>query len=349
MTDLTSKNIKKILVIRKHNQIGDILVSVPMYYALKKYFPQAQITLLASKTNYPIPFKELNPYLDEVIIFDKSSLKRQLEIIKFLRNENFDLAIVPSTIRLSSTSNLLSFLSGIKYRVGVSKVDDQKNKFSFLLNIKKEFHWGKNKTHQVFRNLEVIEQINCKINVSEALNSFIKITDNEKIEAKEILKTKLSNPSILIGLHPGGGKIENIWNWKNFFEVAKQLREKWNCSFLITAGSIDKEIVENIGKNFTSINYPFFIAENFPVRKLAALINECDLFISNDTGVMHIAGLTKTYLISLFKKNKSYEWAPLSRNKFFIESEDENINSISVDQVLSLSEKLLRLKSFRKD
>lgn len=349
MIDFTSQEIKKILVIRKHNQVGDILVSVPMYYALKKYFPQAKITLLASKTNYAIPFSEINPYIDSVINFDKSHINRQLQLIKFLRKQKFDLAIVPSTIRTSSTSNIICFLAGIKYRVGVSKVDGKKNKFAFLLNIKREFDWSKNKTHQVFRNLEVIEQINCKISVNEALSSFIKITEDEKAEAKAILKSKLSEESIIVGMHPGGGKIENIWDWKNFSEVAKCLKDKWNCFFIITAGSIDKAIVKNIEEAFTLNGLSFYIAENFPIRKLAALINECDLFISNDTGVMHIAGLTDTYLISLFNKNKSYEWAPLGRNKFFIESADENINSISVEEVIKLSDKLLQLKGFRKN
>lgn len=344
MINLKKEEIKKILIIRKHNQIGDIIVSVPMYYSLKKHFPQAKITLLASKTNYPIPFQEINPYIDEVIIFDKSTIKLQFEMIKSLREQKFDIAIVPSTIRLSSTSNIISFLAGIKYRIGVIRVDEQVNKFSFLLNIKKEFNWISKRTHQVFRNLEVIEQINCKISVSEALNSFTKITEEELTEAKEILKSQFPNASMIIGFHPGGGKIANIWNWENFFELARYFNDKWKCKFLCTAGLIDKEIIENIKSSFSSQRIPFLLTENLPIRKLAALINLCDLFISNDTGVMHIAGLTDTYQISLFQKDKAYEWNPLGRNKFFIESKDDNINSISVRKIIEIAERLLLLK-----
>ncbi|MGB9665530.1 MAG: glycosyltransferase family 9 protein [Ignavibacteria bacterium] len=349
MVKLKTEEIRNILIIRKHNQIGDILVSVPMYYALKKYFPQAKITLLASKTNYPIPFKELNQYIDEIVIYEKATPKQQLDTIKLLRKKKFDLAIIPATIQLSTTSNFISFLAGIRYRVGVKKVNGEKNKFSFLLNIKKDFNWIGTKAHQIFRNLEVIEQINCKISISEALNSFFKISEDEKIEAKEFLKSKFLNISTLIGIHPGAGKIDHIWDWKNFFEVAKFLYQEWNSGFVITCGATDKPVIEKIESAFKDKKIPFTILENFSIRKLAAIISECDLFITNDTGVMHIAGLTETLQISLFKKNKAYEWAPIGKNKFFVESYDENINSISVDQILTLANKLLFLKSSGKN
>lgn len=344
MVNIKAEEIRNILIIRKHNQIGDILVSVPMYYALKKYFPQAKITLLASKTNYPIPFNELNQYIDKVIIYEKSTFKQQIQTIKLLRKRNFDLAIVPATIRLSSTSNLISFLAGIRYRVGVSKVDGKKNKLSFLLNIKNEFNWEKNKTHQVLRNLEVVEQINCKISLSEALCSFFKISNSDKVEAKKFLYSHFQNTSTLIGFHPGAGKIDHMWDWKNFVEVAKLLYKKWNSSFIITCGATDKFVIEKIREALNYEKIPFIILENLPIKKLSAVINECDLFITNDTGVMHIAGLTETLQISLFKKNKAFEWAPLGKNKFFIESPDEKINSISFEQLFQLADKLLYLK-----
>ncbi len=60
---------------RQHNQIGDMLCSLTLYKALKIKYPGAQITLVAAKTNYQIPFFDINPYIDHVITFDKSSLK----------------------------------------------------------------------------------------------------------------------------------------------------------------------------------------------------------------------------------------------------------------------------------
>ncbi len=64
-----------------------MIVSVPMYYALKKTFPFSKIILLASKTNYPIPFQDINPYIDQIIILDRSTIQKQLKLIKDLRKE----------------------------------------------------------------------------------------------------------------------------------------------------------------------------------------------------------------------------------------------------------------------
>ena len=56
-----------------------MLCSLTLYKALKKKYPDSRITLVAAKTNYEIPFFEINPYLDRVIVFDKSSPKNNFE------------------------------------------------------------------------------------------------------------------------------------------------------------------------------------------------------------------------------------------------------------------------------
>lgn len=88
-----------------------MIVSVPMYYALKKKFPNSKIVLLAAKTNYPIPFFEINPFLDDVIVFDRSTVKSQIQIISYLRKEAFDVVIIPSTISISNTSHIIRMIN----------------------------------------------------------------------------------------------------------------------------------------------------------------------------------------------------------------------------------------------
>ncbi len=340
--------IKKILVIRKHNQIGDLIVSVPMFFALKKHFPDAQICLLASRTNYNIPFKEIIPYVDNVITFDRRTLKKQIDLIINLRKQKFDLALIPSTIRFSTTSIIVSYLSNIKYRVGLVSNGDLKNKFSFLLNIKSNFDWTKNKTHQIFRNLEFVEQINCKITVDEIFKSYPTISDQDNRKAKQLIEAKIGTCELIIGIHPGAGQIKNIWPYENFIQIINLLNQKYKCGFVITAGQIDNDILEKIIPELEKRKIIFFVASNYGFNELMALINQCDLFISNDTGVMHIAGLTDTRLIALMRKENEYVWRPLGRNKFYILSKTNEINDISVEEVLILSEKLIQTTMYMK-
>ncbi|MFN4111865.1 MAG: glycosyltransferase family 9 protein, partial [Ignavibacteria bacterium] len=78
------------------------------------------------------------------------------------------------------------------------------------------------------------------------------------------------------------------------------------------------------------------------------LIDQCDLFISNDTGVMHIAGLTNTILVALMNKGNIREWAPMGKNKFYIYSSTDNINDLTLEEVQNFCDKILNLIKWRR-
>ncbi len=348
MVKVEPQKIRNILVLRKHNQIGDLLVSRPLFYALRKHFPNAKIVLLASKTNYPIPFQELIEEIDEVIIYDRSSVGKQLKLIKILRSKNFDLGIVPSTVRFSTSLNLINFLIGCKYRVGVKSLGGKKNKLSSLLNIKSDFDWINKRTHQVARNLELAQLIGCKLTYDEILNLNFQFNREEIEEAKKYFMEKFNNDNLIIGLHPGAGKIENVWPAENFISLIKRISEKYDVNFLITSGSTDEKIIQPIINFLKTNKINYTIAHNLPIRKLAALINVCDIFISNDTGTMHIAGLTNTKLISLFGNTEALEWSPLSKNKFYIQSDSDSIDGITVEEVEKFVLMLIKITMYEK-
>ncbi|MFN3695043.1 MAG: glycosyltransferase family 9 protein, partial [Ignavibacterium sp.] len=216
-----------ILIVRQHNQIGDIISSLSLYKAIKKKYPHSHITLVASKTNYEIPFFDINPYIDRVLIYDKSTTKSILNFYKQLRDRNYDFGFVPSTIKISRTSHIINFLSGAKIRVGVNSVDGIKNKSAFLLNLKDDFNW-KNK-HQLVRNLEIARLAGFDLSDEELID--IKFTFNEKemAFAQNFLKENFNDSSKkIIAFHPGAGKKENLWPTEKYFELIIKLKEEFN-------------------------------------------------------------------------------------------------------------------------
>jgi ADP-heptose:LPS heptosyltransferase len=74
---------------------------------------------------------------------------------------------------------------------------------------------------------------------------------------------------------------------------------------------------------------------NKEIPQVAALISKSDLFISNDTGIMHVAGATNTPQISIFGPTNPFNWAPIGNNKYFIRK-SELIDDVSVQDVLEL-------------
>ena len=142
-----------------------MLCSLTLYSALKKKYPDSKITLVAAKTSYEIPFLKINPYLDQVITFDKQNFGTLLKFFRKLRERKYQIGIVPSTIKVSRTSHIINFLSGAKIRVGVKSIDGIENKSHKVLNVKSDFVWRD--SHQLERNLDVVRQVGSDLTEEE--------------------------------------------------------------------------------------------------------------------------------------------------------------------------------------
>jgi ADP-heptose:LPS heptosyltransferase len=332
--------VKNILVVRQHNQIGDMLCSLTLYAALKKKYPDSSITLVAAKTNYEIPFIEINPYLDRVIIFDKQNPGTLLKFLRKLRESKYQIGVVPSTIKVSRTSHIINFLSGAKVRVGVKSIDGALNPSHKLLNVKSGFAW-KN-THQLERNLEVVKQINCNLSEEDKTSLKFRYSDEDKSFARNFIEENFpGNHRKVLGFHPGAGKADNMWSTNRFIELIKKIYDRYNNYVLLTSGKIDKTVIVEVETEMKKAGIPFKILNDFAIKKLGAILSLIDLYITNDTGSMHIAGFSDAKMISLFGPTNPNEWAPAGENKYFIKSKNGNINNISVDEVYNLTEKIL--------
>lgn len=342
LTQFSPEEVKNILIVRQHNQLGDMLCSVPLFAAVRKRFPKAHITLVASPINYEILFSDINPYIDKVITYRKAPFKNLIEFYKELRDHNYQIGIVPSTVSISRTSHFINYFSGAKVRVGVKSIDHKLNSVEYLLNVKSEFDWDSRKLHQTERNLDVGRQIGCDLTEKEKKNVMIHLSKEETDFADSFINENFQDKNkLIVSMHPGAGKVPNRWNKENFIELTKKLYDKYNCYFLITSGMIDKEITDEVKEKLMKLNINCVLLENTPVRKVGAVIKRTDLYITNDTGTLHVAGGVDANIISLFGPTHGYEWAPAGDNKICIQSPTDNINDITVDEVFKASAGIL--------
>jgi heptosyltransferase-2 len=334
-------DVKKILVVRQHNQLGDMLCAVPLLRALRQKFPSAEITLITSPVNYEV-MKD-NPYIDEILNFNKveflKSPKKFFDFIKKIKS-GFDIAIVPSTVSISTTSNLIAYISKARIRIGPKSIDDRENPTSFLFNYQVILDWrNEHMKHQTERNLDIVRPFGIE---TEDLSYVIPSFDEDKEFARKFLKER-EKFNFVIGYHPGAGKPPNRWDALKFAELAIKLAEKFNALTLITAGPMDDEPVKKmIDKIEGKLKY--LVLKNEKISRIVAVIESIDLFITNDTGIMHVAGATQTPVISLFGPTNPYQWSPLNKDKFFIWSKTGNINDITVEQVYNLAKEILLKK-----
>lgn len=320
-----------------------MLCSLTLYKGLKKKFPNAGITLVAAKTNYEIPFFDINPFIDRVIVFDKSSVSSIIRFIRLLRSRKYEVGIVPSTIVLSRTSHILNFISGAKIRIGATSIDGVGNPLAKLLNIKSDFLWRG--VHQSVRNLQIINQIGCDLSEEEIESIKINLSENDYSFADKFIKENFPDSSkMIIAFHPGAGKTDNRWDKENFVGLIKKLYDSFQINILITSGWTDGEILSSISSALEKLNIRFAVLNNASLKELAAVLSVIDLYITNDTGTMHIAGYVNTKMISLFGPTDPNEWAPTGINNQYVKSPTDKINDVSLQQVFLLACKMLKQK-----
>lgn len=339
---IPAEEIKNILVVKQHNQMGDILCSLPLLPALRNKFTGANITLVASKDNYSILNSPPNIFFDRLLVYDKSTPKSLTKFFRLLRNRKYEIGIVPSTVSFSHTSHLINFISGARTRVGVRSADGRLNKYEYLLNIKGDYKWNERKLHQIRRNLEIGELIGCSLNDNQFREIRLGLTNEEIKFAEEFFKSNFNDKKLTIGFHPGAGKVQNRWSVENFSVLISKLYSDYGINVLITSGPMDTETLKSIKKSLTEKNISFVNTETIPLRYDAAVISKLDLYITNDTGPMHIANYLHTPLITLFGPTKGYEWGPVFENQKFIQSDSENINDIEVENVFSIAISILK-------
>jgi heptosyltransferase-2 len=211
---------------------------------------------------------------------------------------------------------------------------------AYLLNVKKDFYWkGK---HQLKRNLEITELAECYLTEDELSKIRIDYSEDEMISAKSFVEENFpDHTKKIIAFHPGAGKVSNTWSTDKFIELIKKFYTQHNNYILITSGWTDDKIVQKIKDELNKSSIRYEVLNNAPVKKLGAVLSMVDLYITNDTGTLHIAGYSRVKLIALFGPTDPGEWAPIVRTSHYIKSVSDNINDISVEEVFKFSEKIL--------
>jgi ADP-heptose:LPS heptosyltransferase len=322
---------RNILIIRQHNQLGDMLAGVSIFRGLKEKYPDSRITLIAGPQNYYAV--EKNKFIDRLFVFNKKRLWDPLyvkNLWNILRNR-YDIVIVPVTVSVSFTSNLISRFSDAAFRIGPSELNGTKNKSDFLFNIRREVDWSSQPDSNV---AEIILDILKPLNVyPSTFKSEITFDKSDTDLAEHFVQTLGKAPSEkLIGLHVGAGKPQNHWSLKKYIEVIEELNRTYQAKFYFTGSRTDKDVIEYMRKNL-DINAGYFLSRK--IHEVAALISQSDLFITNDTGIMHVAGATETPQISIFGPTNPYNWAPLGKNKYFLRK-SELIDDVETEDVLDL-------------
>lgn len=337
-------SVKNILVVRQHNQLGDMLCSTPLFAALKSKFRNASITLVASPFNCRM-FEGGSEYVDNLIKFDKSKPASFFNLIRTVRKRKYEIGIVPSTVSASSTSHYINFLSGARIRIGAASINGRKNKSAGLLTDSVDFNWSGKEIHQTERNLDYGRLLGADYTEAERKKVRIKLNTGEIKFSKDFFRENFPDKDRKVfAFHAGAGKAKNRWSPDRFIKLIEMLRSKFECYIMLTSGYMDREVTDYLLPKLEKKKIKPVIIEKPHLKYIATVLAEADLYVTNDTGLMHVAAFVNAKVIGLFGPTKAYEWGPQNEFGRSIQSPSEDIDKITVEKVFEESEKLIALK-----
>lgn len=297
---------KNILLIRL-SSLGDIVLTSPAIRAVRQHFPAAHISMLVGEQSADL--LTANPHLDEVITFDRKAGNKDTgqmrRVIRLLRERRFDLVI---DFQRKFRTSLLGYLSGAKCRVGYHqpngmlctvRVPDRSNRAVRAGRI--------SSAPAIDRYFALLHAIGVEA-TDKTLELFI--TDTDRAFSHELMATKgIKADRPKIGLFPGAAWKLREWMPDRFAAIGDRAAQEFGAQVLLFGGPAEGELVQQVGDLMTTEAIP--LAGTLHIRQLAGLIEQCDLFVTNDTGPMHVAAAMQTPTVALFGPGDHIRFQPL--------------------------------------
>jgi len=329
-SDVDLARISKILVIRQDDRIGNLILTTPLLSALRRHFPQARVWYLASKTFHTL-FSN-SSLVDRILVAKKRQyIFHPLSLVLFIKRikrEKFDLTIDASDENNFSLNNsFLVYLSGARYRIGY-----QKPKSHLFLNL--EIPAPRVNKHASEMHLDLLRYLVGDFR-SDGLT--IEVDPDKKAEANDYLKANgVENTDFLVGMHLGGRGTKR-WPTKSFQELADRVTESFGAKVIFFWGPEETRIVEKIRASGSSQ----IVSRLFDLPTLSALIARCNLFVSPDTGAMHLSVAVGTPTLALFLDSDPVKFGPQGEVHRIVRTSD---GKISVEAVKSVFQEMVESK-----
>ncbi len=297
--------------------IGNLVMQLPTIRELKKAHPAWHITLAVAPRGTRA-LAEAEPSIDEVIeIHTKASLSTHAKQVLQLRKRHFDIGIVLSPGQLLKSAAYLRF-AGIPMRIG-NTYPLQNNQHSqlFLTDTVREDP----NLHDIEQNIRLLEHLG--IQPAPVPYYSLTIPEENKQEAEKITKSLPSGASY-VGMHAGcaPGFEWKRWPLERFAEVAKKLIEDHPDVRILVFGGKDEEKQNQDLVQMINTDSKIASIVSAPLLTTAAVMQTCRLFLSNDSGLMHIAAALNVPTIGLFGPTDETHTGPRGKNSFTLRASD---------------------------
>jgi ADP-heptose:LPS heptosyltransferase len=320
--------VRSILVVRQHDQLGDLLLSTPAIHALRERFPQAFITVIARVYTHSVLLN--NPDIGRVLVFPEkprlATPRRLWALLKGLRI-HYDLAVVLNTVSHSLSSDVLAWMSGARWRLGSAEHPFAGARANLFYNIVSPA--PASRVHETMRSLAIVEHIGAR---ADDAGERLGLTPAEEAWGEEVLWKNHLLPEKTIGLNLGAYQMPNRWPYRSYAALADWLAGEHGFQVAVFWGPREEELGELF---LGAVNVEVAPLPGLNLRQLASVFRRLRLVVCNDTGIMHLSAAAGTPTFAVFGRNDPEYWRPLNRNFYGVWGPDKTKASAELETVKS--------------
>ncbi|HTM07760.1 MAG TPA: lipopolysaccharide heptosyltransferase II [Verrucomicrobiae bacterium] len=279
---------EKILVAQT-SFLGDVVLTIPLIAALRRRFPGALLAVLCTPQGKAI--LQGHPDIDEIIVLEKkrdggrhANLWKKAAELKARR---FTIAVSPHK---SLRTALLLCLAGIPLRIGF-----RQSAGWFLYHHRVERDASR---HDVERNLSLVEALGIDpVECPRELRIEATRASQEKIQ-RLFDELGIVRGGLIVGVNPGSIWPTKRWTIEGYAGVCAELKARHGAQIVLFGGPEDREIIDCIMEraNCGAVS----LAGRIGLSDLAAAMERCRVFVTNDSGPMHVAVATGVPVVAIF-------------------------------------------------
>ena len=294
--DLRREWIGKILIVRSTFRMGDSLLALPAIWSFRKRFPSARIDFLGAPISKQL-FKNL-PIDNHYTVtrrFPASGWHYPL-LIRQLRSVKYDLAVDVSCSQSSMAAFIVGF-SDARYRIGT------KGKWDHWFNVRIPKSSERNK----YRTLRyLLESLGLEYEASVPWLPLTR-TEEEQGRTKVEALNRHDSKAPIVGVFIGGRKTwGKRWPVENFRELIIGLCSD-GVNVVVFAGPEERDVTDQLRSR---VDPAISIVFEPSVMKFAAMLSSCDLFVTCDSGPMHLAYTLGVRTVAIFLYGNFDHWGP---------------------------------------
>lgn len=279
------------------DRIGDMILSLPALRSLKRRFPRARITVLASPANRALVRRD--PSVDEVLVLKSGRLRlpRLVALLPALRRRRFDWVLDPFPAE-EPIPVLLALFCGARRRIGFGGTVRSRLYDAALPQPAAERH---------FCDL-TCDLVRAFGPLADPAPPRVVLAEEEHAFAQGWVEAQGLSGCELIGVHPGGYYPSQRWPLAHHAALIRMLGTASPRRVVLLGGEGDAASIAEIRRR-AGLPVPAFVSRD--LRRAAAVLARCRLFIGNNSGPLHLAAALGIPTVSFRGPTRAGRWTPL--------------------------------------